>query len=77
MRALVPEVSAQLLDLVEMMTERGVTVSHSPILRRVQRYVPEFEQRWGYAGRVHSSWTMAETAFRVRGGAHYLYRAVD
>jgi transposase-like protein len=32
-------------DLVEMMAERGVTVSHSTILRWVQRYVPEFEQR--------------------------------
>ena len=33
-------------DLVEMMAERGVTVSHSTILRWVQRYVPEFEKRW-------------------------------
>jgi transposase-like protein len=65
-------------DLVEMMAERGVTVSHSTILRWVQRYVPEFEQRWGrYARRVHSSWRMDETAVSVRGGAHYLYRAVD
>src|SRR6266403_6113507 len=65
-------------DLVEMMAERGITVSHSTILRWVQRYVPEFEQRWGrYARRVHSSWRMDETAISVRGGAHYLYRAVD
>jgi transposase-like protein len=65
-------------DLVEMMAERGVTVSHSTILRWVQRYVPEFERRWGrYARRVHSSWRMDETAVSVRGGAHYLYRAVD
>jgi transposase-like protein len=65
-------------DLVEMMAERGVTVSHSTILRWVQRYVPEFEQRWArYARRVHSSWRMDETAVSVRGGAHYLYRAVD
>jgi len=65
-------------DLVEMVAERGVTVSHSTILRWVQRYVPEFEKRWGrYARRVHSSWRMDETAVSVRGGAHYLYRAVD
>jgi transposase-like protein len=65
-------------DLVEMMAERGVAVSHSTILRWVQRYVPEFEKRWGrYARRVHSSWRMDETAVSVRGGAHYLYRAVD
>jgi transposase-like protein len=61
-----------------MVAERGVIVSHSTILRWVQRYVPEFEQRWGrYARRVHSSWRMDETAVPVRGGAHYLYRAVD
>jgi transposase-like protein len=65
-------------DLVEMMAERGVTLSHSTILRWVQRYVPEFEKRWDrYARRVHSSWRMDETAVSVRGGAHYLYRAVD
>ena len=65
-------------DLVEMMAERGVTISHSTILRWVQRYVPEFERRWGrFARRVHSSWRMDETAVSVRGGAHYLYRAVD
>src|SRR6202050_2609915 len=65
-------------DLVEMMAERGVTISHSTILRWVQRYVPEFEKRGGLsARRVHSSWRMDETAVSVRGGAHYLYRAVD
>jgi transposase-like protein len=65
-------------DLVEMMAERGVTLSHSTILRWVQQYVPEFEKRWArYARRVHSSWRMDETAVSVRGGAYYLYRAVD
>jgi transposase-like protein len=65
-------------DLVEMMAERGVTVSHSTILRWVQRYVPAFESRWArYARRAHSSWRMDETAVSVRGGRHYLYRAVD
>src|SRR5271156_6423001 len=61
-------------DLVEMMAERGVTISHSTILRWVHQYVPEFEKRWArYAQRVHSSWRMDETAVPVRGGAHYLY----
>jgi transposase-like protein len=65
-------------DLVEMVAERGVTVSHSTILRWVQRYVPEFEARWArYARPVHRSWRMDETAVSVRGGNHYLYRAVD
>jgi transposase-like protein len=61
-----------------MMAARGITISNSTILRWVQRYVPEFELRWGrFARRVHSSWRMDETAVSVRGGAHYLYRAVD
>jgi transposase-like protein len=65
-------------DLVALMAERGITVSHSTILRWVQRYVPEFEKRWDrYARPVHSSWRMDETAVSVRGGVHYLYRAVD
>ena len=33
-------------DLVGMMAERGVDISHTTILRWVQRYVPEFERRW-------------------------------
>lgn len=34
-------------DLVEMMSERGVVLSHTTILRWVQRFVPDFEKRWG------------------------------
>ena len=33
-------------DLVQMMTERGIVLAHTTILRWVQRYVPEFEKRW-------------------------------
>jgi transposase-like protein len=33
-------------DLVEMMIERGVDVSHTTILRWVRHYVLEFEKRW-------------------------------
>jgi transposase-like protein len=78
MRALVPDVS---LELSRSRRDDG-RARHHPIsldhLRWVQRYVPEFEKRWGrYARRVHSSWRMDETAVPVRGGAHYLYRAVD
>jgi transposase-like protein len=32
-------------DLVQMMAERGITLTHTTILRWVQRYVPEFEKR--------------------------------
>jgi hypothetical protein len=65
-------------DLIEMMAERGITVSHTTILRWVSRYVPEFEKRWArYARPVDFSWRVDETAVSVRGGKHYLYRAVD
>src|SRR5215210_954974 len=65
-------------DLVEMMAERGVAVSHTTILRWVQRYVPEFEKRWNrYARPVGTSWRVDETYIRVRGRWTYLYRAVD
>jgi transposase-like protein len=65
-------------DLAAMMAERGTIVSHTTIMRWVLRYVPEFEQRWArFAPPVNSSWRMDETAVSVRGGLHYLYRAVD
>ena len=65
-------------DLAAMMAERGITISHTTIMRWVLRYVPEFEKRWSrFARPVHSSWRMDETAVAVRGGRYYLYRAVD
>ena len=49
-------------DLVAMMAERGVAVSHTTILRWVIRYVPEFEKRWNrWARRVNSSWRVDES----------------
>src|SRR5918999_40626 len=65
-------------DLVGMMAERGVDVSHTTILRWVQCYVPEFEKRWQrYAQPVGTSWRVDETYIRVKGRWAYLYRAVD
>lgn len=65
-------------DLVAIMAERGVVVSHTTILRWVLHYLPEFERRWArYKRPVQPSWRMDETAVPVRGGRHYLYRAVD
>ena len=34
-------------DLAEMMAEGGLSISHTTILRWVQRYAPEFDKRWG------------------------------
>jgi len=35
-----------LRDLVIMMADRGIRVTHTTILRWAQRYLPEFEKRW-------------------------------
>ena len=49
-------------DLVQMMTERGIVVAHTTILRWVQRYVPEVEKRWSrYARAANGSWRCDET----------------
>jgi transposase-like protein len=65
-------------DLVAMMAEQGIVVSHTTIMRWVLRYVPEYERRFArFARSPDKSWRMDETAVSVRGGRHYLYRAVD
>jgi len=54
-------------DLVIMMADRGISVTHTTILRWVQRYLPEFEKRWRrYARPVGGSWRMDETFFLSR-----------
>jgi hypothetical protein len=62
------------LDLVSMMSERGIGLAHTAILRWVQQhYIPEFEKRWKrYARRVCGSWRMDETYVKVRGEWVYL-----
>ena len=65
-------------DLVEMMSERGLHLAHTTILRWVQRYAPEFIKRWNRFGRpAGRSWRVDETYVKVRGQWTYLYRAVD
>src|SRR6516165_6727122 len=62
-------------DLVQIMSERGVALVHTTILRWVQRYVPEFEKRWNrYARPVNGSWRCVETYIKVRGRWTYLIR---
>jgi len=49
-----------LRDLVIMMADRGITLTHTTILRWVQHYLPEFEKRWNrYARPVRDpgGWT--------------------
>jgi transposase-like protein len=65
-------------DMVEIMAERGLTMSHTTILRWVQRFVPEFEKRWNrYAAGAGCAWRVDETYVKIKGQWVYLYRAVD
>jgi transposase-like protein len=65
-------------DLVAMMAERGIVVSHTTIHRWVIRYVPEFEKRWNrFARPVNTSCRVDETYIKIRGKWSFLYRAVD
>jgi transposase-like protein len=54
-------------NLVAMMAEGGVIISHTTIMRWVIRYVPEFEKRWNrFARSIGSSWRVDETYIRSR-----------
>ena len=65
-------------DLVEMMADRGLSVSHTTLMRWTVRYAPEFERKWsGYQKPVGDSWRVDETYVKVSGRWAFLYRAVD
>jgi transposase-like protein len=52
--------------LVIMMADRGITLTHTTILRWVRHYLPEFEKRWSrYARPVGGSWRMDETYMKA------------
>lgn len=62
-------------DLVEMMAERGLSVSHTTILRWVQRFVPEFVKCWDRHSKLAgTAWRVDETYVKIRGKWVYLYR---
>ena len=65
-------------DLVEMMAERGLSLSHTTIMRWVHRYAPELEKKIRPKLRNTSdSWKVDETMIKVKSQWMYLYRAVD
>jgi putative transposase len=62
----------------ELMRERGVSVDHSTVNRRVLKYSPLLEEAFHHGKRpVWSSWHMDETYIKVKGQWCDLYRAVD
>jgi transposase-like protein len=49
-------------DLVALMAEREVHLTHTTIMRWVLRFVPEYEKRWNRRAKpVGSSWRVDET----------------
>jgi transposase-like protein len=65
-------------DLVALMAERDVHLTHTTIMRWVFRFVPEYEKRWNRRAKpVGSSWRVDETFIHTRPKMGYLYRAVD
>ncbi len=65
-------------DLVAILGERGLSISHTTILRWVIRYAETCGKRWSrFERQVGGSWRVDETFIKVRGQLMYLYRAVD
>ncbi|PFW65968.1 IS6 family transposase [Bacillus pseudomycoides] len=65
-------------DLVEMMEERSLSISHTTIMRWVHQYGPELDKRIRrYLKQTNDSWRVDETYIKVKGQWMYLYRAVD
>lgn len=65
-------------DLVEMMSERGISISHTTIMRWVHQFAPEIAKKVRpHLKRVNDSWRCDETYIKVKGKWTYLYRAVD
>ena len=65
-------------NLKEMMTERGIKVDHTTIMRWVHQYSPETEKKVRRPLKpTTDSWKVDETYIKVKGEWKYLYRAVD
>ncbi|MGG2091544.1 IS6 family transposase [Bacillus sp. S13(2024)] len=65
-------------DLVEMMEERGLSISHTTIMRWVHQYSPELDKRLRrHLKHTNDSWRVDETYIKVKDQWMYLYRAVD
>jgi transposase-like protein len=61
-----------------MMAKRGLSLSHTTILRWTQRFVPAVEAKFRRCAKpVGMSWRVDETYIKVKSQWVYLYRAVD
>ncbi|CAI8876193.1 transposase [Bacillus pseudomycoides] len=65
-------------NLVEMMEERGLSITHTTIMRWVHQYGPQLEEKVRYHLKsINDSWRVDETYIKVKGQWCYLYRAID
>jgi transposase-like protein len=55
-------------DLVVIMSERGLSMAHTTIMRWVRHYAPEFERRWNrFARPAGPSRRVDKTYLKIRG----------
>ena len=65
-------------NLLEMLSERGVFVNYTTIMRWVHEYAPIIDEKVRpYLRKCNDSWRVDETYIKVKGVWSYLYRAVD
>lgn len=73
-----PRFALSFRDVEELLTERGIEVSHETVRRRVAKcgtyYADELRRRAVRAGRA---WQLDEMATRIGGRVHWPWRAVD
>jgi transposase, IS6 family len=65
-------------NLEEIMAERGLSFTHSTIMRWVNQYSSIINRKVRkHLRKTNDSWRMDETCLKIKGIDHYLYRAVD
>ncbi len=65
-------------NLVEMMSERSLSISHTTIMKWVHEYSPIINKKIRkHLKKTNDSWRVDETCIKVKGEWKYLYRAVD
>ena len=65
-------------DLVEIMAERGIKVSHTTIMSWIHQYGPELDKKTRKKLKpTGESWKEDETYIKIKGKWEYLYLAVD
>ncbi|WP_132247856.1 IS6 family transposase [Marinisporobacter balticus] len=65
-------------NLQEIMSERGLSIAHTTIMRWVHEHAPIIDKKIRkYLKPTNDSWRVDETYIKVKGEWKYLYRAVD